>query len=112
MTALAEALTDYLTMRRALGFKLDRTGQLLADFVAHAERVGATCVTVELAVGWATGPVGADPGWHAARLSAVRGFTRYLVTLNRPPRFHPPMCCPADHEERRRICIPMPKSPR
>ena len=82
MTALADALTDYLTMRRALGFKLDRTGQLLADFVAHAERVGADCVTVELAVRWATQPAGAEPYWHAARLSAVRGFTRYLVTLD------------------------------
>jgi integrase len=82
MTALADALTDYLTMRRALGFKLERTGQLLADFVAHAERVGADCLTVELALGWATGPAGAQPHWHAARLSAVRGFARYLATID------------------------------
>jgi integrase/recombinase XerD len=82
MTALADALTDYLTMRRALGFKLERTGQLLADFVAHAERVGAEGLTVELALGWATQPAGAEPCWHAARLSAVRGFARYLATID------------------------------
>lgn len=82
MSSLSQALADYLTMRRALGFKLERTGQLLADFVGYADRVGAGSITVELALSWATQPSGADRSWHAARLSAVRGFARYLSTLD------------------------------
>ncbi|WP_090593715.1 tyrosine-type recombinase/integrase, partial [Mycolicibacterium brumae] len=43
---------------------------------------GAQRVTVELALRWATEPVGADPVWHGARLSAVRGFARYLAAID------------------------------
>lgn len=82
MSVLADALRDYLNMRRALGFKLDRTGQSLGQFVAYADQLGAEHVTVELALAWATQPAGADPGWHGARLSAVRGFARYLSAVD------------------------------
>lgn len=37
MTDLRHALDDYLTIRRALGFKLERAGLLLADFVGYLE---------------------------------------------------------------------------
>ena len=37
MIALHPALHDYLTMRRALGYKLHRTEKLLADFIAFVE---------------------------------------------------------------------------
>ena len=33
MIALRPALKDYLSMRRALGYKLQRTEKLLADFL-------------------------------------------------------------------------------
>jgi integrase len=101
MSALADALRDYLSMRRALGFKLDRTGQLLGGFVAHADRAGADHVTVELALAWATQPAGADPSWHGARLSAVRGFARYLSALDPTTQVPPPDVLP--HRSRRRV---------
>jgi integrase len=83
MSPLSDALADYLSIRRALGYKLQRTGQLLTDFVDHAERAGAQHITLELALTWATRPGGADRrNWHAARLSAIRGFARYLATLD------------------------------
>jgi integrase/recombinase XerD len=82
MSTLSRALADYLAMRRALGFQLERTGQLLAGFVDYADRVGAGRVTVDLALAWATQPAGADRSWHAARLAAVRGFARYLSTID------------------------------
>jgi hypothetical protein len=40
MTTLAEHVENYLTVRRALGFKLVGEGVLLAEFVACAERAG------------------------------------------------------------------------
>jgi integrase/recombinase XerD len=89
MSTLSDALADYLSVRRALGYKLDRTDQLLADFLDHADRVGAEHITVELALRWATGPVGSDPSWHGARLAAVRRFARYLATLDSATQIPP-----------------------
>jgi integrase/recombinase XerD len=82
MTALERALSDYLTLRWRLGYKLGRPGQLLAQFVAHLDDVGADTVTIARAVDWATQPTGADPNWWAYRLDAVRGFAAYLHTLD------------------------------
>jgi integrase/recombinase XerD len=60
MSWLAEIAEDYLRVRRALGYKLDRQGRQLRQFVAYLEHAGATTVTIEHAVGWATLPTGAD----------------------------------------------------
>ncbi|MGH9036495.1 MAG: tyrosine-type recombinase/integrase [Acidimicrobiia bacterium] len=81
MSALAGRLTDYLALRRSLGFKLDRAGRLLAQFVAYCDQEGAETVTVEVAQAWATLPGGSDY-WHGFRLSVVRGFARYLVLVD------------------------------
>ena len=90
MSALRQAAGDYLAMRRSLGYKLQRQGQLLLDFISYLEQAGAATVTVEAAVAWAVGPVGAAPVWHARRLVVARGFAAYLKTLDPgcqvPPR--------------------------
>lgn len=82
MSPLRQALEDYLTIRRALGFKLERHGRLLPQFVAYLERVGADTITTEHALRWATLPSAAGPVWWADRLSVVRGFARYLQTID------------------------------
>ena len=71
MSALASALEDYLALRRSLGFKLDRAGRLLAQFVAYCDTDGAEAVSIELAVAWA-----------AQRLTVVRGFAKYLALVD------------------------------
>jgi integrase len=55
--ALRPALTDYLTMRRALGYKLQRTEKLLADFIGFVEATTADRITIDLALAWATSPL-------------------------------------------------------
>jgi integrase/recombinase XerD len=95
MSPLADALADYLRTRRALGYKLNREEQHLRGFVDYAERVGADAVTTDLALAWATAPAGADPYWHALRLSAVRGFARYLSTRDPATQIPPPRILPA-----------------
>ena len=69
-------------MRRALGFKLAENGRLLPDFVAYLEAAGASTVTTELAVAWATQPTGCTPVWWARRLAMVRGFARHLAAID------------------------------
>ena len=69
-------------VRRALGYKLDRQGRQLLQFVAYLDEVGATTVTIEHAVGWAILPAGATAGYWCDRLSVVRQFARYLQTID------------------------------
>jgi len=82
MTAIREAIGDYLAVRRALGYKLEDHGWLLADFACFLEAAGAATVTTRLALEWATLPQDALPSWHAARLRVVRGFARHLQALD------------------------------
>ena len=55
---------------------------MLLDFVGNLERGGARRITVDTALAWATEPRHADPVWWAKRLTVVRGFARYLSTLD------------------------------
>jgi len=82
MTPLASALEDYLVARRALGFKLRRDGLLLPDFIAFLDQTGHEYITAAAAVAWATQPINAKPGWWTDRLMVVRGFAKYLQTLD------------------------------
>lgn len=77
MTDLRQALHDYLAIRRALGFKLQRVGQMLPGFVTYMEQAGAATITTELALAWAKQPAG-GAAWWRIRLRAVRGFARHV----------------------------------
>ena len=95
MTPLRDAVSDYLTLRRSLGYRLDRHELLLGDFVAFMERAGADRVTSELAVRWARLPQDAKPHWWARRLGVVRGFARYLATIDPTTEVPPKDLLPA-----------------
>jgi integrase/recombinase XerD len=78
MSTMRQAAEDYLTLRRAIGFKLEKPGRLVLQFADHLDQLGAQEITIDIAVDWARQPAQADPAWWAYRLSAVRGFTVYL----------------------------------
>ncbi|WP_198144871.1 hypothetical protein [Pseudorhodobacter aquimaris] len=59
MSNLRQSVADYLTMRRALGYKLDKTERLLGQFTA----AGAAAI------------------WTSRRLAEVRLFARHLRAL-------------------------------
>lgn len=82
MTSLRQALSDYLRIRRRLGFELRATEPQLEKFVAFLEQAGAERITSELAVRWARLPVDAHPHRWGQRLSMVRCFARYVATLD------------------------------
>lgn len=82
MTALQQAVGNYLATRRALGFKLKTEGEQLRSFAAYMDANGAETVTVAHAVRWAALPASAKPVYWAKRLQAVRGFARYLQPLD------------------------------
>jgi integrase/recombinase XerD len=99
MTDYRAAATDYLTTRRAMGYKLAYQGQMLAQFVDFLDAVGAEHLKIEHAVRWAKQPSQAAPAWLQVRLSTVRAFARYLSALD-PATEIPPrglMSAPRSH---------------
>jgi integrase/recombinase XerD len=82
MTALHESLSDYLRIRRHLGYKLECAERLLSGYLEYLETRGERLVTTETALAWATLPTGRSVQWWAFRLSQVRCFARYLHGLD------------------------------
>jgi integrase/recombinase XerD len=82
VTILRQSLADYLKLRRALGYKLERPEKLLGQFIDYLETLGADTVTTEAAISWARLPEHGGSNWWASRLSVVRGFTAYLQTVD------------------------------
>jgi integrase len=82
MSGLREVVQHYLSLRRALGYKLEREGMLLPDFVAFVEDQGGEHITTELARRWACQPSGASSYWWASRLSMVRRFAVHVRALD------------------------------
>jgi integrase/recombinase XerD len=78
VNTLRQAAEDYLALRRSLGFALAVPGRQVRQFADHLDALGATHVTIELAVAWAAQPVSAAPYYRWLRLSAIRGFAAYL----------------------------------
>lgn len=82
MSALSGHVDDYLRLRRALGFKLERAGCLLPQLVAYLEAAGASTVSSDLAITWARLPERARPNHWAQRLAVARGFAAYLQGID------------------------------
>lgn len=82
MSALHGHVVDYLQLRRALGFKLVEPGHVLPQFVAWLDAAGTSTITFDAAIEWARLPEGAQPTTLSHRLGAVRGFARYLHTID------------------------------
>ena len=77
MNTLRQAAEEYLSLRRRLGYKLDRSGWVLLQFVSFMEQREAPFITRDLVVEWAVLPTKAQPAYWASRLSAVRRFAQY-----------------------------------
>jgi integrase len=77
MNTLRQAVQEYLSLRRGLGFKLREAGKQLLDFVTFMEQHRASYVTQALALAWAQQPTNVQPAHWAQRLSVVRGFARH-----------------------------------
>ena len=100
MSALREALQEYLQLRRALGHKLEREGRLLPQFLSFLEHSGATSITSSLALHWAMAPGDASPHWWTARLGEVRVFARYMAARDPHTEIPPPELLPAIRSRR------------
>ena len=92
---MRDALGDYLSLRRALGFRLASAGRLLGQFVGYLEAHGMDAVTAEHALAWATQPAGASVHWQAIELPHVfrTGELRLIHAASCPFRYSSMTSC-------------------
>ena len=77
MKTLRQAVADYLALRRSLGFKLKDHECCLREFISFLKKERSTCLSIRLALQFATQHQHQQPAQWAARLRVVRGFARY-----------------------------------
>jgi len=94
MNTLRQAVREYLSLRRSLGFKLHSAGKGLLDFVTFMEQHRASYITQSLALAWAQQPSGVAPDEWARRLSYVRLFARHRSATDPRTQVPPPGLLP------------------
>jgi len=82
MSILRQAVSDYIQMRRAVGYKLTEAQRVLPNFVAYVENTGNQFITEKLALSWATENTNISVNTQAIRLATVRLFAKYVLALD------------------------------
>jgi integrase len=93
-SVMSRHVEDYLRLRRALGFKLEREGRWLHQFAVHLQAAGETKLTSAAALAWAAQPAPAQSNQPANRLGVVRRFAVYLHTIDPATEVPPPDAFP------------------
>jgi integrase len=96
MNNLQNAVNDYLTLRRGLGFKLGRIETHLRKFVVFMAGKKTTRITAALALEFAVEAAKLAPCTKGYRLSAVRGFARHHLATDAATEIPPPGLLPCD----------------
>jgi integrase len=83
MSALEQALVDYLQLRRSLGHQMAEAAWLLPDFVAYLDAHSAGTVTIKAVLAWAQqSKTGTVTSVGPRRMTAARGFARFLAGID------------------------------
>ncbi|MFJ6486535.1 tyrosine-type recombinase/integrase [Streptomyces sp. NPDC091682] len=91
MTDLRQAVDDYLRLRRSLGHQMAEAAHLLPDFVSFMDQRGERTVTVAATLDWMkTREPDLVTTVSPRRITAVRGFARYLSGMD-PATEVPPL---------------------
>ena len=75
MKSLRDAITDYLSLRRSLGFKLRDMATGLTEFASFLEQKAAPYITTALALEWAMQHVDHQPN-HLGPALGIRSRVR------------------------------------
>ncbi|MFN2503841.1 MAG: tyrosine-type recombinase/integrase [Acidimicrobiales bacterium] len=90
MSVFAQHVEECLRLRRALGHQLADAARLLPRFVSHLDSLGAATITVEVALDWVQLPdTGPTSSVWMRRMTAVRGFARYMSGIDRATEVPP-----------------------
>jgi integrase len=100
VSPLEQALNDYISIRRNLGFRFRLPASSLRNFVAFLDAEGASYITTKLALRWAILPSKAQPSTWAWRLGMVRRFATWHCATD--PRSEIPPVGILPHRYRRK----------
>ena len=90
MNTLHQALTEYLKLRRAFGYKLDRLETRLRRFLSFLDGKGTSRITTAMALQFATEQSQRAQATKIGYLCAVRGFAQYLASSDSTVEVPPP----------------------
>jgi len=96
MSGLEVHVDDYLRLRRALGYRLEREERWLHQLIAYVQGAGSETLTSELAISWARLPATAQRRHWAQRLGCARKFATYLHTIDPSTQIPPTGLFPAE----------------
>lgn len=99
MSPLGQALSDYLTLRQGLGHQMADAARLLPSFVAFLEQHELPTVTIDAALQWCQQPTLVGGVTVAPRrMTAARGFARYLAGIDPVTEIPPVGLVPLRHQ--------------
>lgn len=110
MSALRNALEQYVAFQGAFGTTYREPAQTLGDFVDFLAREGAEFITTPLALRWAMTPQGVQHATWARRLSMVRLFAQWLSAIDPRTEVRPDEPLQPDGNAIHPTFIPMHKS--
>ena len=93
-------MTDYINVRRGLGFQLRKPASLLRNFVEFLQAAGSSYITTNLALRWAAQPTQAEPACWAARLGMVRRFAIWYSAIEPRTEIPPANLLPYHHRRK------------
>jgi integrase/recombinase XerD len=82
MSTIEDSLQEYISIRRALGFKMRFEVSTLPQFIRFLAMEDASFITTDLALRWATLPENVNPAQWAHRLAMVRAFAQFHNALD------------------------------
>lgn len=90
-SSMHDLLTDYIVLRRGLGYQHVGTERYLRSFVRWLDRIGHEGpIPQRLSIAWATDTTATDPATPAWRLTAIGGFLRHASGLDNATDVPPP----------------------
>ncbi|HEU5005608.1 MAG TPA: tyrosine-type recombinase/integrase [Jatrophihabitantaceae bacterium] len=93
---LEDRVDEYLRLRRALGYRLEREERWLRQLVGHVQAAGAGSLTSGLMINWARQSATAQPRHWAQRLGCARKFAIFLHTVDPATEVPPTGVFPID----------------
>jgi integrase/recombinase XerD len=99
VTPLEQALNDYLTLRQGLGHQMADAARLLPSLVTFLEQQQLSTVRIDAALQWCQQPTRVGGGTVAPRrMTAARGFARYLAGIDPATEIPPVGLVPLRHQ--------------
>jgi integrase/recombinase XerD len=99
VSPLEQALRDYLTLRQGLGHQLADAQRLLPSFVAFLEEQDLATITIDAVLRWCQQPTPVGGATVAPRrMTAARGFARYLAGIDPATEIPPVGLVPLRHQ--------------